>query len=177
MDFVEYLEENGYDVVGEASNGIEAIKICERKVPDVVLMDIEMPVLDGFSAAKKIITNHYVKGGVIFLSAYSSNEHILKASQIGAGGYLVKPLDEKSLIPTIEVVMAKGKESFKMAGEIDKLKTKLEERKIIEKAKGIVMLKNKKTEEEAFKYLRDNSMKYRVTLREFAEMITEEMRN
>jgi response regulator NasT len=172
MDFSEYLEEKGYEVVGEAANGIEAVKVCEEKLPDVVLMDIEMPVLDGFSAAKKIIANHNVKGGVIFVSAYSSNEHVLKASQIGACGYLVKPLDEKSLIPTIEVAMAKGKEAFRLASEIDKLNTKLEDRKIIEKAKGLLMLRSKVTEEEAFKYLRDNSMKYRVSMREIAEMIT-----
>ncbi|MFV0555786.1 MAG: ANTAR domain-containing response regulator [Lactovum sp.] len=173
LDFAEYLEENGYEVVAEASNGLEAVKICEKTRPDVVLMDIEMPILDGFSAAKKIIGNNYVKGGIVFLSAYSSKEHVQKASTLGACGYLVKPLDEKSLIPTIEIALERGKESFRLNSEINKLETKLEDRKIIDRAKGILMTRDQLTEQEAFNQMRTNSMKYRITLREFADMILE----
>jgi response regulator NasT len=173
MDFVEYLEENGYEVVGEAANGIEAIKVCQETRPDVVLMDIEMPLLDGFSAAKKIIANNYVVGGVVFLSAYSSNEDVKNASSLGACGYLVKPLDEKSLIPTIEVALARGKEFFQLNDEINKLGSKLEDRKVIDRAKGILMTRDHLTEQAAFSQLRTNSMKYRITMREFADMIIE----
>jgi len=171
MNFVELLEENGYEVVGQAADGVEAIKVCQATIPDAVLMDIEMPLLDGFSAAKKIFADQSVKGGIIYLSAYSSSEHIKKASELGVGAYLVKPLDEKSLIPTLECVIAKGKEATQLAKEVARLSTRLEDRKVIEQAKGLLMKKNGLSESQAYKMLRDVSMKRRMSMRELADML------
>ncbi|MFW7433514.1 ANTAR domain-containing response regulator [Vagococcus carniphilus] len=171
MNFVEFLEDQGYEVVGQACNGIEAVKICDETLPDVVLMDIEMPKMNGLDAAEQIIANKSVKGGIIFLSAYSNKVHIKRASRLGAGGYLVKPLDEKSLIPTIECVIAKGRENIGLSEEINRLEVTLEDRKVIERAKGLLMEKNNISEAIAYKTLREISMKRRVSLREIADIL------
>src|SRR5690625_1394142 len=102
MDIKELLEEAGYDVVGQASNGFEAINESKTHKPDLVIMDIKMPMLDGLKASKKIMHDH-IAGGILLLTAFYDKEFINQAKEIGALGYLVKPLDEKSFIPTVEM--------------------------------------------------------------------------
>lgn len=170
LDIAGILEDAGYQVVGEAADGFEAIEICKKMHPDVVLMDIKMTILDGVKAAKKIAQDN-LAGSIIFLTAYNDHKNVEKATKIGAEGYLVKPLDEKSLISTIEVSMAKGKQTQQLQKQIDKLNQKLEERKVIEKAKGILVKENSISEDEAYQMIRKLSMDKRASMGEIAELI------
>ncbi|PEX93249.1 ANTAR domain-containing response regulator [Bacillus cereus] len=170
MDIRDILEEANYDVVGEASDGFEAIELCQRHLPDLVIMDIQMPILDGLKAGKRIILEQ-LAGGVILLTAFSDSANIEKATNIGALGYLVKPLDEKSLVPMIEVSIAKGKSVRKLENELTKVTKKLAERKVVEKAKGMIMKENDLSEEEAYQTIRELSMTRRCPLAEIARTI------
>ncbi|MGG5313576.1 response regulator [Enterococcus sp. DIV2381] len=170
LDTRDILLEAGYEVVGEAADGFEAIEVCKETKPDLVLMDIQMPILDGLKSGKKIIQDQ-LAGSIVFLSAYSDQENTEKAKKLGAIGYLVKPLDSKSLIPTIEMGIARGKETQNLLQQIDKLQLKLEERKVVEKAKGILAKENNISEEEAYQMLRTLSMNKRARMSEIAELI------
>ncbi|MDR0922140.1 MAG: response regulator [Lactobacillales bacterium] len=170
MDLTDMLEEKGYEVVGAAANGFEAIEICKREHPHAVLMDIQMPILNGIKATKVILRDK-LASGVVFLSAYSDESFTSKAKEAGATGYLVKPVDEKSLIPTIEMCIGKGKEIHYLNKKIDELDEKLSDRKVIEKAKGILMKENQLTEEQAYKMLRDLSMRSKCKMREISDLI------
>lgn len=170
MDLKEILEAAGYDVVGEASDGFDAVSLCRKHSPDLVLMDIKMPLLDGLNAAK-IIQNENLAIGIVLLTAYSSKEFVEKATKVGAIGYIVKPIDENSLIPTLEVAISKSAEIKKMKIDIEKSYSKLEERKIIEKAKGLLMQKNKITEQDAYDQIRMLSMNKRCSMGDIAEAI------
>lgn len=170
MDIRDILEEANYNVVGEATDGFEAIELCKSHQPDLVIMDIQMPLLDGLKAGKRIISEG-LAGGIILLTAFSDPKNTEKAKGFGALGYLVKPLDEKSLIPTVEMSIAKGRETRKLEQQLDKLTKKLEERKVIEKAKGVLMIENNITEEEAYNMIRNLSMDKRCPMMEIAETI------
>lgn len=170
MDLKEILEDSGYEVVGEASDGFDAVELCRKYSPDLVLMDIKMPLLDGLNASK-IIQEENLADCVVLLTAYSGPEFIEKAKKIGAMGYIVKPVDEKSLIPTLEVAIAKGKEFKKIKTDIEKVNQKLEERKVIEKAKGILMNRDNISEQDAYNTLRKLSMDKRCSMRSIAEAI------
>lgn len=170
LDISGMLVDTGYEVVGEASDGFEAIEVCKKNHPDVVLMDIQMSILDGLKAAKKI-TQDELAGSVVFLTAYNDQENVEKAKGLGAEGYLVKPLDEKSLISTIEVSIAKGQQLKKLLTKIDSLNQKLEARKVIEKAKGVLVKENNVSEDEAYKMIRKLSMDKRASMGEIAELI------
>lgn len=170
LDIAGMLEDAGYKVVGEAADGFEAIEVCKDTHPDVVLMDIQMTILDGLKAAKKIAQDN-LADSIVFLTAYNDHKNVEKAKKIGAEGYLVKPLDEKSLISTIEVSIAKGKQTQQLQKKIDKLSQKLEERKLIEKAKGILVKENNVSEDEAYQMIRKLSMDKRARMSEIAELI------
>ncbi len=170
MDIREMLEEAGYVVVGEASDGFDAIEICKKHLPNIVIMDIKMPLLDGINASK-IIIQEGLADGIILLSAYSDTNFIEKAKDAGVIGYLVKPLDNKSLIPAVEVAMSKSNELKEMKNNMINIEKKLEARKLIEKAKGILMTQQGISEEEAFSMIRNLSMKKRVTMRDIAGII------
>ncbi|WGL00284.1 ANTAR domain-containing response regulator [Enterococcus faecalis] len=170
LDIRDIVIEAGYEVVGEAADGFEAIEVCKKTQPDLVLMDIQMPILDGLKAGKKIVQDQ-LASSIVFLSAYSDVQNTDKAKKLGSLGYLVKPLDEKSLIPTIEMSIERGKQTQLLLNQIDKLSLKLEERKIIEKAKGILVKENHISEEEAYQMLRTLSMNKRARMSEIAELI------
>ncbi|WP_461614677.1 ANTAR domain-containing response regulator [Clostridium sp. Marseille-QA1073] len=170
MDIREMLEEAGYSVVAEASDGFDAIEMCRKHLPDLIIMDIKMPLLDGLNASK-IINQEGLASGIVLLSAYSDKTFIEKAKEVGVIGYLVKPLDNKSLIPNIEVCLAKSREFKKIKDDIKSVEKKLQARKIIEKAKGILMKQNGITEDEAYSNIRNLSMKKRVTMEEISQII------
>ncbi|MGD9567143.1 MAG: ANTAR domain-containing response regulator [Sedimentibacter sp.] len=170
MDIREMLEEAGYDVVGEASDGFDAIEMCKKFMPNIVIMDIKMPLLDGINASK-IILKEGLADGIILLSAYSGTNFVEKAKNAGVIGYLVKPLDNKSLIPALEIALAKSLEIKEIKTNMSNVQSKLEGRKIIEKAKGILMNQNNITEEEAFSRIRKLSMKKRVSMEAISEII------
>lgn len=170
LDIREALEFQGYEVVGEASDGIDAVELCSTLKPDVILLDVKMPVMDGLTAAKLIAQ----AGGdvaVIMMTAYNDKQFVDKAGDFGALGYLVKPIDEKSLTPTIEIALRRRKELNELKIAVAGQEKKLEERKIIEKAKGILIKNNSITEDEAYKYLRTVSMNKRKSIVEVAKII------
>lgn len=170
VDLREMLEIAGYNVVGEATDGFEAIELCKKYQPDLVIMDVQMPILDGLSAGKKIMSEKMAKA-ILMLTAFSDETNRKKALEFGAVGYLVKPLDEKSFIPMVEMGVAKGKEVDKLQNDVTKLSEKLENRKTIEKAKGIIMKANGINEETAYQQIRKLSMDKRCPMIEVAEMI------
>lgn len=150
MDICEMLVSAGYYVVGQASNGLQAVELCRKCKPDLVLMDIKMPKLDGIQAAELLLEENIVEA-IVMLTAYSGKEFIDKVKEIGAIGYIVKPIDERSLIPQIEIAIAKGKEIKLMREKIENITT-------IYAAKEILMEKYKLTENDAYKRLRKLSM-------------------
>ncbi|NOH16455.1 ANTAR domain-containing response regulator [Clostridium cochlearium] len=170
MDMREMLEEEGYNVVAEASDGFDAIELAKKHSPDLIIMDIKMPLLDGLSAAK-IILKEELAGEVILLSAYNDKTFIEKAKEAGVIGYLVKPIDNKSLITTIEVSLSRCKEFKEVKKNVKVLEKKLESRKIIEKAKGKIMQKLNISEEDAYTHIRNISMKKRVSMEAVAQII------
>lgn len=172
LDIREALEFQGYEVVGEAADGIDAVELCADLKPDVVLLDVKMPVMDGLTAAKLIAGGQH-DTAIIMLTAYNDKQFVDKAGEFGALGYLVKPVDEKSLTPTIEIAVKRLKEFRELKKTVEGQEKKLEERKIIEKAKGILIQNNSISEDEAYKYLRTISMNKRKTIVEVAKIIIE----
>lgn len=172
LDIREALEFQGYEVVGEAADGIDAVELCADLKPDVVLLDVKMPVMDGLTAAK-IIGGAGNDIAIIMLTAYNDKQFVDKAGEFGALGYLVKPVDEKLLTPTIEIAVKRLKEFRELKKTVEGQEKKLEERKIIEKAKGILIQNNSISEDEAYKYLRTISMNKRKTIVEVAKIIIE----
>ncbi len=157
MDLEEILTEHGYKVIGSVSTGLDAVELSRKENPDIVLMDIKMPFLDGIKASS-IINSEKLASCVILLTAYSDEDIIKKAIKAGVMGYVVKPISVSSLLPAIEVSIAKQEEINGIKNEVIELKEKIEERKIIEKAKGIISKKDGLSEKEAYDYIRKIAM-------------------
>ena len=153
----EILERNGYEVVGEAEDGLDAINICREKQPDFVLMDISMPVLSGLEATK-VITEEKLAGFTIILTAYRDKEIAKKAVDTDVMGYIVKPVDEDTLLPAIEIALNKWNQIKKMEKEVGKTKEALDDRKFVDRAKGLLMERRKMTEKDAYVYIRKLAM-------------------
>lgn len=170
MDLNELLREAGYDVVGEASDGFDAVEFCRQTHPDLVLLDIKMPLLDGLSAAK-IIYEENLADTIMMMTAYSEREFIEQAKECGVGGYLVKPIDEKSLIPNIEMAVNRSQEIGRLRKDIEKANVRLESRVWVEKAKGQIMQKENMTEQDAYDYIRRLSQTKHLSMKRVAEMI------
>ncbi len=170
MDVREILELNGYSVVGEASDGVEAIEVCRNTLPDLVLMDIKMPVLDGLKAVE-IIHEQKLARCVLMLTAYNEKSMLEQAKNADVMGYLIKPVDENSLIPAIEIALAKQSKIEKMNREFEKTRTALESRKYIDRAKGILMETKKMSELEAYSYMRKVAMDQECTIARIAQTI------
>jgi response regulator NasT len=164
------LESKGCKVLGEAGDGFDAIELCRRSNPDLVLLDIKMPLLDGISAAK-IIHDEGLAETVVLLTAYNEKEFIEGAKKSGVGGYLVKPVDEKSLIPNIELAVARSREMKKLQRDLKEVSDRLENRKIIDKAKGIIMRQCNLCEQEAYDYIRNLSKNKEISMKRVAEII------
>ena len=170
MDIKEILEEKGYEVIGEAADGFDAVELCKTKKPELVLMDIKMPLLDGLSAAR-IMMEEDVDAAIVLLTAYSEREFIDSAKDLGVSGYLVKPIDEKSLIPSIELSVARNQEMRKLRRDIAKVSERLENRSIIEKAKGRIMERDGISEQEAYDFIRKLSLLKGMSMRRIAEIL------
>ena len=170
MDLSELLKDAGYDVVGEASDGFDAVEICRKLHPELILLDIKMPLLDGLSAAR-IIHEEALAETIILMTAYSEREFVEKAKGCGVGGYLVKPIDEKSLIPNIEVIVNRSREMGQLRRDIEKANSRLESRVVVEKAKGQIMHQLNMTEQEAYDYIRKLSLTKHLSMKRVAEMI------
>lgn len=170
MDLKEMLENEGYQVIQEAADGFDAVEACKKHHPDLVLMDIKMPLLDGFAAAR-IINDELLADTIVMLTAYSEKDFVEQAKSVGADGYLVKPIEERALIPSIELAMARSAEMKKLRLDIQKVSDRLENRVLIEKAKGRIMIEHKLAEQAAYDYIRKLSLDKGVSMRRIAEMV------
>ena len=170
MDICEILREANYDVVAEAGDGFDAIEQSKKYNPDFVIRDVKMPILDGLKAAK-VITEQKLSRGIVLLTAYSNKEFIEEAKNIGIIGYIVKPIDEKSFIPNLEIIFNKQEEFEKLEKKYLKTSQKLEDRKKIDIAKSILMKTRNFTENEAYEYIRTLSMNKRCDMGKIADII------
>ena len=170
MDLKELLTEGGYTVLSEVSDGFDAVEQCKLYHPDLVILDIKMPFLDGISAAK-IIYEEDLADTIIMLTAYSEREFIDQAKGCSVSGYLVKPIDEKSLVPSIELAVARSQELKRLRKDMEKVSERLKSRSVIEKAKGIIMQEQGMTEQEAYDYRRKLSLDKHLSMRRVAEII------
>lgn len=170
IDIKNMLTNAGYQIVGEGSNGFDAIELSKKFYPDVILMDIKMDDMDGLSAAR-IIAEECPDTAIIMLTAYSIIEYIDKAKETKISSYLLKPINEKLLVPNIELAVVRNKELTEYKNSVDKANEKLATRKIIERAKGLIMSHRHKTEDEVFNYIRDISKKRNISMHNVSEMI------
>jgi response regulator NasT len=169
MDLREMLMHLGYDVIGEAADGRTAIDLARKLQPDLVVMDIKMPDLDGIEAAARLTRERLAP--VVLLTAYSEQNLIGRAKSAGVSGYLVKPFRESELMPVIELALARFRDLQRLEQEVEDLKDALETRKLIERAKGILMELHGLSEADAFNRMRRASMDSRKSMREVAEAI------
>lgn len=168
LDLREMLEEEGYEVLAEVGDGESAVRLAEELRPDLVVMDIYMPGMDGLTAAKKIVEKELA--AVLVLTAYSQRELVDEAARAGAMAYLVKPFDRSDLVPAIQVAIARWDESRALAEETKDLSERLEARKVVERAKGVLM-KNGLSEADAFRTIQQAAMRKRLSMRAIAETI------
>lgn len=169
MDLREMLGHLGYEVVAEASDGRSAVELAKKLLPDLIIMDIKMPDMDGISAASELARDHIAP--VVLLTAYSENSLIGRAKDAGVCGYLVKPFRETELMPVIELALARFNELRDLEREVTDLKEALETRKLVERAKGVLMEVHGLREADAFNRMRKTSMDNRKSMREVAEAI------
>ncbi|MDQ3619637.1 MAG: response regulator [Actinomycetota bacterium] len=161
------LEEEGFDVVGEASDGEAAIDLAREHRPDLVIMDIKMPGLDGLSAAERIVEDQV--SAVLILSAFSQKDLVRRAAEAGAMGYLVKPFQKSDLLPAIEVALARQAELIAVKNEVGDLADQLETRKLVDRAKGRLIDEGGMSEAEAFRTIQKRAMDERRPMRDVAE--------
>jgi response regulator NasT len=169
MDLRETLEEEGYDVVGETGRGDQAIELVRALHPDLVILDIKMPGMDGLEAAR--IINGEKICGVLMLTAFSQREVVETARDAGALAFLVKPFQKSDLVPAIEVAMGRFRELRTLTGEIDALGEQLESRKIIDRAKGILIDEVGLSEGDAFSFIQRTAMSERTRMRDVADRV------
>jgi len=171
MDLIEMLREEGYDVVGEAPNGQAAVDLTEKLSPDLVIMDIKMPVRDGIDAATEIAQKRLAP--VVMLTAFSQRDFIERARDAGAMAYLVKPFSKADLVPAMEVAVSRYHELKMLEKEVATMQDRLETRKLVERAKGLLMEKQSLSEPEAFKWIQRAAMDRRTTMKAVAQVVVE----
>jgi response regulator NasT len=172
MDISAMLKGLGFNVLGEAGDGFDAIELCRVHKPDVVLMDVKMPVFDGITAARTIIDEEIAEC-VVLLTAFSDEHLISRANEVGITGYLVKPVEDRLLLPTIEVALAQSKRLRKATTEKRQTEQKLEESRAIEKAKLILSKEHGIKENEAYEMLRKMSMDKRIPISKISQIVVD----
>ena len=172
MDIVETLREFGFDVIGEAKDGAEAVQLATDLHPDLVVMDIKMPNMDGITAAAEM---QKLKIPVVLLTAFSQKELVEQASEAGAMAYVVKPFTPNDLLPAIEIAWARFQQFQTLEQEIQDLNERFETRKLVDRAKGLLNEKMNLTEPEAFRWIQKASMDRRLTMHEVAVTIIEQL--
>lgn len=172
MDLVEMLEEAGHEVVGQAATGEAAIELVRRLVPDVIVLDVRMPVMDGLSAAEVIASEGVT--AVVMLTAFSDSDLVARASEVGVSGYVVKPASPSNVIPAVQVAWARFKESQDLRGALDRATGELAGRKLIDRAKGKLMAGGM-DEETAYQHLRGQAMATRTSMVEVAKRLLAEV--
>jgi len=167
MDLAEMLTEEGYDVVGQAGDGAKAVELAEQPPPDLVILDVKMPVLDGIAAAERIASQRIAP--VVILTAFSQRELVERARDAGAMAYLVKPFSKSDLVPAIEMAVSRFAEVTLLEQEVADLQDRLETRKAVDRAKSILQQQLQLTEPEAFRWIQKTAMDLRLSMRQVAE--------
>ncbi|MEO3779009.1 response regulator [Micromonospora sp. B11E3] len=172
LDLAEMLVEEGYEVVGEAGDGETAVRLAEELKPDLVILDIKMPIMDGLAAAERIAGARIAP--VIILTAFSQRDLVERARAAGAMAYLVKPFQKSDLVPAVEIALSRYSEISALEAEVAGLTDRLEIRKTVERAKGALMTTYGMSEPQAFKWIQRTAMDHRMTMKEVAERILAE---
>ncbi len=172
LDIVETLKESGFDVIGQAGDGAEAVRLALELEPQLVLMDIKMPGTDGLQAAE-ILKEHKVP--VVLLTAFSSPELVERASEAGVYSYVVKPFNPSNLIPALRIALSLHERMSTAANELDEMNEKLETRKLVDRAKGLLTEKMKLNEPEAFRWIQKASMDRRLSMKQVALTVIEQL--
>ena len=167
MDLAEMLTEEGYEVVGQAGDGASAIELAERLRPDLVILDVKMPVLDGIAAAERIAAARIAP--VVILTAFSQRDLVERARDAGAMAYLVKPFSKTDLVPSIEMALSRFAELSQLESEVADLTDRLETRKAVERAKSVLQDQLKLSEPEAFRWIQKTAMDLRLSMRQVAD--------
>jgi response regulator NasT len=172
LDLAEMLAEEGYQVVGEADDGATAVRLAEELRPDLVVMDVKMPVLDGISAAERIVSQRIAP--VLILTAFSQRELVERAREAGAMAYLVKPFAKTDLVPAIEMALSRHEEIAQLESEVADLTERLETRKLVDRAKGLLQTRYGLTEPDSFRWIQKAAMDKRTSMREVAQVVIAE---
>jgi response regulator NasT len=169
LDLTEMLVEEGYEVVGEAGDGATAVQMAEQLRPDLVVLDVKMPVLDGISAAQRIVAQRIAP--VLILTAFSQRELVERARDAGAMAYLVKPFAKADLVPAIEMALSRHEEITQLEREVADLTERFETRKLVDRAKGVLQTRFGLTEPDAFRWIQKAAMDKRTSMREVARVV------
>jgi response regulator NasT len=172
MDIVETLKDQGFDVVGEAGDGLRAIELAKELKPDLLVMDIKMPDMDGLSAAEQIAQ---LRIPVVFLTAFNQQELVSRASEVGAMAFLVKPFSPDDLLPAIEVAISRHQQLTQLEMEVSDLTERLETRKIIERANGVLGVQMGLSEPDAFRWIQKAAMDRRIGMVDVAKTILDQL--
>ena len=173
LDIVEILRDNGFDVVGEAGDGETAVALAKDLRPDLVIMDVKMPQLDGISAAEQLSKDNIAP--VVLLTAFSQKELVERATEAGALAYVVKPFTQNDLLPAIEIALARHAQLIALEAEISDLNERFETRKQVDRAKGLLTQKMGLSEPEAFRWIQKASMDRRLTMQEVAQAVIQQL--
>ena len=172
MDIVETLKNQGFDVVGEAGDGLKAIELAKELKPDLMVMDIKMPDMDGLSAAEQIAK---LRIPVVFLTAFNQQELVSRASEVGAMAFLVKPFSPEDLLPAIEVALSRFQQLTQLESEVSNLTERLETRKLVERAKGVLGVQMGLSEPDAFRWIQKAAMDRRIGMVDVARTILDQL--
>ena len=171
MDLKEMLTDEGYDVVGEAGDGAEAVRLAEELRPDLVILDVKMPILDGIAAAEQVARQRIAP--VVMLTAFSQRDLVERARDAGAMAYLVKPFNPSDLVPAIELAVSRFQEVAQLEAEVAGLTDRLETRKAVDRAKGVLQEQLGLSETESFRWIQKTAMDLRLSMRQVADGILE----
>ncbi len=173
LDILEMLEQEGCEVVAQAANGEQAVALAKEHRPDLVLMDVKMPIMDGITAAAALSADRIAP--VVLLTAFSQRELVERAQEAGAMAYVVKPFTQADLIPAIEIAISRGEQIAALANEISDLQEQFETRKLVDRAKARLMSSLGLTEPDAFRWIQKTSMDRRLSMREVADAVLDQI--
>ncbi|MGO1591134.1 MAG: ANTAR domain-containing response regulator [Ancrocorticia sp.] len=173
LDIVETLEGAGYEVVGQAGDGEQAIALADELEPELIVMDVKMPGMDGITAADRILEDHNC--AIVMLTAFSQSELVDRARDAGAMAYVVKPFTPAELIPAVEIAVSRAQEIAALKNEVASLTEQFETRKRVDRAKGLLEERMGLSEPEAFRWIQKTSMDRRLTMREVADAVIDQV--